>query len=451
MRRSFLTYLGFLAALSPTAGQAQGQGIEELRPADYDEAAAADTISSEESPSAGRPLPSPAEEQQPVRRRKTKEETDPYAPLGIRSGGLILYPALQTGLVLSSNPEQRHSGADAALGLRLAPSLRIESDWSRHALSLSAEGAFTDYPGHGIGAESTGRIESDFRLDIRRTTSADFESSYVVERSAASDSEVPDQAEGDQVEHEWGGFVSVSHQPGKVGVRLRGGLGYKLFEDVALQGGGTEDNSDRNYVQPGIGLRLSYDATPAIKPFVEAAYQPRFHDESRDRNGFNRDSDGYQIKAGAALDSSPIWSGELALLYEWRDYDDRRLEPIDAAGVAGNIVWRPMEFTTLTYTASTSLEETVSAGSSGTRVYALRADAEHLLRDNVALLAGAGVEFDVRDGPNDVEFDGNLGVVYRFNPWLAWTASYDFIWFDSGSPQSDYIEHRLTSGIEIRR
>jgi hypothetical protein len=450
MRRSFLTYLGFLAALTQGTAPVQGQGIEGLRPADYDDAAAADTIPPQDNPSALN-VPSPAEGLPAAKRRKVKEESDHYAPQGIGSGGLILYPSLQSGLVLSSNPEQRHSGADAALGVRLSPSLRIESDWSRHALSLSAEGTFTDYPGHGIGAESTGRIESDFRLDIRRTSQADFESSYAVERSSASDSEVPDQAEGDRIEHEWGGIVTLTHQPGRFGVRLRGGLGYNRFEDVDLQGGGTEDNSDRNYVQPEIGLRLSYEATPAITPFVEAAYQPRFHDEAQDRNGFRRDSDGYLLKAGAALDSSPIWSGELALLYEWRDYDDRRLETLDAVGVTGNVVWRPTEFTTLTYTAATSLDETVSAGSSGTRVYELGASAEHLLRDNVALLAGAGVEFDVRDGPNDVEFDGTLGVVYRFNPWLAWTASYDFTWFDSGFPQSDYAEHRLTSGIEIRR
>jgi hypothetical protein len=308
-----------------------------------------------------------------------------------------------------------------------------------------------DYPGTDISTESSGNVSALARIDVRRTTFIDLDANYDVELTGASDSEVPDAAVGDRVEHELGGFAALNHEFGRLTLRGRGGARLKIFEDVELSGGGVEDNADRNYVEPEASLRVTYETSPAFKPFAEVAYRPRFHLETPDRNGLDRDSQGVQLRLGAQFDSSPIWSGELAMAYTVRDYDDAALGTIGALGIIGNVVWRPTELTRITAIANSSIDETVSTTSSGTRVYEARLEAEHDLRDNISLTAAAGFELDVRDGPNDITYDAGLGLIYRFNPWLAWTAGYDFTRFESESPGSDYIEHRITTGIEIRR
>ena len=107
--------------------------------------------------------------------------------------------------------------------------------------------------------------------------------------------------------------AALTHRFGRLSTTLQGGAVWQYYDDVELAGGGEEDNSDREYVEPEAALRVGYEASPALQPFVEAAYPPRFHFEDRDRNGFDRNSDGYRVEAGVAFEPSPIWSGELAL------------------------------------------------------------------------------------------------------------------------------------------
>ena len=80
--------------------------------------------------------------------------------------------------------------------------------------------------------------------------------------------------------------------------RAKLGIERQIYEDVELSGGGTEDNSDRNNYTPSLALRLSYTDPPALKPFVELTYAPRFHDEKFDRNGLRRNSQGIDCKCG---------------------------------------------------------------------------------------------------------------------------------------------------------
>jgi hypothetical protein len=454
MGRSFWGFLVVFLGLTQGSLLLHARTAEPLRPSELDDPANDDILSEDQTPAeqpAAVPPPPPPEEEPPPLRRKRAAEEDPYAPLGLSGGAFTLFPVLQIGGVWSSNPQQTSSGADPSIGLRVAPSLRLESDWVRHSFTLDAEGEGIIYADGEISPENSGNVTATGRIDIRRTTFAEIEASYDIDQTGASDSEVPDAATGDRIEHEYGGFASLSHEMGRLTLRGRSGARYRLFEDVELEGGGEEDNSDRNYLEPEVSLRATYETSPAVKPFAEVAYRPRLYSDTPDRNGFNRDSQGGQLKAGVQLDSSPIWLGEIAALYTFRAYEDDRLETISALGLSGNLTWRPTELTSITATANTSLDETIAAGSSGTRVYEARFDVQHLLRENITLVAGTGIEFDQRDGPNDTTYSGNAGVIYRFNPWLAWTASYNVNYFDSNAPDSDYVEHRVSTGIEVRR
>ena len=391
----------------------------------------------------------PQKEQAPL--KAIRPTLDPYAAPGMKLGGITLYPKLGAGTVYTSNVASSATDARSDVGLSLKPSLRFESDWVRHSWEGQAAGDFTAYLENDNFDSTQIDAGSKFRLDIRHTTRAEFDASYALSQESSADSEVPDTAIGNRTDHMLAANAAIIHDFGGLEGRAKLGIERQIFEDVELSGGGTEDNSDRNNYTPSLALRLSYTDPPALKPFVELAYAPRFHDEKLDRNGLRRDSQGVVANLGVALDQGPLWVGEMALVYAMRDYEDSALDTIDAIGINGNLTWNPTDLTSVVMTLATSLDESSSATSSGTKTWSGRIDVAHELRENVILLGGFGVEFEKFSGGTDTTFSSNIGVEWQLNPNLAWTAGYDGTWLEAAESGGNYNEQRLMTGIVLRR
>ena len=384
---------------------------------------------------------------------KRRQEAEPYAALGLDLGGLTLFPVLRAGIIASDNPASASSNRKGDIGLRLRPSLRITSDWIRHELTVEGAGDFIAYADQNDNDSNNADIRARLRLDVLRSTTLTLGAGYTLTQENGSDSEVPDTAIGNRTDQSFSQDAALTRRFGRLSTTLKAGAIWQYYSDVDLAGGGKEDNGDREYVEPLAGLRVGYEASPSLQPFVEVAYAPRLHFEDRDRNGLDRDSDGYRLGAGVAFEPSPLWSGELALVYILRDYADPALDTIDALGLDGRVTWRPSELTTLDLALSTSLNETASADSSGSRVHGARIGVTHDLRDYLTLAGSAGVDYEDFQGSDETELTlrTNAGLVWRMNRWLAWTLDYDFIYNDSSLPDSDDYENRITAGIEVRR
>jgi hypothetical protein len=447
-----MTCLLLAAAAMASGGRADAQEIG-LRPGLEDDPLA-------DVPAAARPveprvptlevnptIPPPA----PVKRRKL--EDDPYAPLGVDLGAFIAYGAINIGGVYTDNVAQSHAERKSDIGLRLRPSLRLESDWVRHSLAVNAAGDFAFYRDDSENDTESASALARLRLDVRRGTEATFEGSYYLSQDSAGTSDVPGNAIGNRTDQTYSLATGLTRRAGIIETTLKTGITWETFDDVKLAGGGVEDNSDRNFYQPEIVLRAAYAPTPAFKPYVQAAYRPRFHEVVPDRNGLDRDSQGYAFSAGVAFDDSPIWSGDLALIYLLRDYDDPALHSLDSFGVTGNVIWRPTEITAVTFAADTFVDETTLAGSSGSRIYTADLDVAHELREYFIVHGGAGVELDDFQGIDldELTVKARVGLIYRLSRCVALTGDYDYTWFDSTTKSSDYRENRVTLGVELRR
>jgi hypothetical protein len=391
----------------------------------------------------------PEEEQAPLKAKRPTR--DPYAAPGLKLGGMALYPELETATVYTSNVGSSATDAKSDVGLSLIPSLRFESDWVRHSWEGQATGDFTAYLENDEFDSTQIDASSRFRLDIRHTTRAEFDASYALGQESSADSEVPDTAIGNRTDHVLAANAAIIHDFGGLEGRVKLGVERQIFEDVKLSGGGTEDNSDRNNYTPSLALRLSYTDSPALKPFVELAYAPRFHDEKFDRNGLRRDSHGVTASVGVTLDQGPFWLGEMALVYAMRDYEDSDLATNDAIGINGNLTWSPTDLTSVVMTLATALNESASSTSSGTKSWSGRIEVAHELRENLILLGGFGVEFEKFSGGTDTTLSPNLGVEWQLNHNLAWTAGYDGTWFEAAASGDSYNEQRLMTGIVLRR
>jgi hypothetical protein len=391
----------------------------------------------------------PEEEQVPL--KTIRPITDPYAAPGMKLGGITLYPELEVGPIYNSNVASSATDARSDVGLSVIPSLRFQSDWVRHSWRGQATGDFVAHLQNDDFNSMQADAGSTFRLDIRNTTRAEFNASYALDQESSADSEVPDTAIGNRTDHVLMANAAIIHDFGGLEGRAKAGIERQIFEDVKLSGGGTEDNSDRNSYTPFLALRLSYTDPPALKPFVELAYAPRFHDEKFDRNGLRRDSQGIIASVGVTFDQGPFWLGEMALVYAMRDYEDSALATNDVFGINGNLTWSPTDLTTVVMTLATGLNESASATSSGTKTWSGRIDVARELRENVIVLGGFGVEFEKFSGGTDVTLSPNLGIEWQLNPNLAWTAGYDGTWFEAADSGGNYNEQRLMTGLVLRR
>ncbi len=381
-----------------------------------------------------------------------KSSTDPYAAIGIDAGGLRLYPSIEIGTVYSSNAKRSSTSVDADFGLELKPSLRFESDWSRHSWTGSASGDLLHYKSYDDLSTLTGSVETAYRLDIRRSTRADFTASYTLSETGTENAQVPNSAISPRRDHNFTTSAKLTHDFGGLEGSIKTTLARSLYDDVALSGGGTEINSDRNYWGPTLSLRAALtDNGTAFMPFAEVAYAPRFHDQTVDRNGVNRDSQGVNLAVGLALNRGPIWDGEVALTYVVRDYADASLETAQGLGVAGRIKWSPTELTSLEATTGFTVDETSTAGISASRSWTTSLDLTQSLRQNLDAKAGLG--FSVQDSGTSIDNSttAKLGLDWKLNPNMTASVNYQGLWFNSGSAAGDYNDQRVMTSIVLQR
>jgi hypothetical protein len=381
----------------------------------------------------------PLEPPPPPRRKAVVE--DPYAPTGIGNTGIRFFPAITAGTIFSSNVNESKNDPESATGLQLRPSLRVESNWVRHSLTAGLDGNLVSYAGKDAYDTRTLDLFQRLRLDVRRHTTATLDTRYALDQPGGEES----------TEHTLSGSAALIQDFGPVVATLRTGLTGRFFEDVKLEGGGTQSNSDRDYIEPSVALRAAYNQPQAIRPYIEASYAPRFHKDEIDRNGLARDSQGFGLTAGIEIAAEPLWTGDLGLTYLHRNYKDNSLDSASAFGLSGSVTWSPTDLTTVVMEAGTSLGETTVASASASTTWTASADVTHALRDNLDLLAGASVEIEDVDGSADKTYDASLGLSWKLNPILSWTAAYDLTWLDAGAGGEDYVEHRVSTGVTVSR
>ncbi|WP_163769867.1 outer membrane beta-barrel protein, partial [Proteus mirabilis] len=85
--------------------------------------------------------------------------------------------------------------------------------------------------------------------------------------------------------------------------------------------------------------RVSYDLTPGIKPFAEFEADTRVHQLTLDNQGFARNSTGGYLKGGTTFEFSRLLTGDMAIGYGLRDYQDPRLNRRQGLLTSGSLVW----------------------------------------------------------------------------------------------------------------
>lgn len=396
-------------------------------------------------------LPPPPEPAPPPLRRRAAAE-DPYAPLGLRVGSVMLRPAITNSIGYDTNP-QRTSGVSKSSPFgRYEGELGVQSDWNVHELKGMLRGAYNQYFRDSDASRPEGEGNLDLRLDASRDTRILLESRFKLDTQRPGSPDLTAAVTGRPLTYAYGGSVGVTHDINRLAFTLRGSVDRFDYENAQLSNGQTLSQADRNQTQYELRLRAAYELTPGVKPFVEGEIDTRQFDEKVDSSGYMRSSNGIGASIGSTVEISRQLTGEVSFGYQDRNYEDPRLQNL--RGPVGNIaiLWTPTPLTTVTLRGASELGDTTIAGSSGTTARRVNVEVAHALRRNLIVTGLAGFGRTEYEGQGLREDFTSLGVrlEYKLTRTFAIRAGFTHERLNSTSPGSDYTANVSQVGLRIQ-
>ena len=383
--------------------------------------------------------------------RKRTAEDDPYAPLGIRLGGLTLFPAIGQSVGYDSNPNRTNLRQGSFVS-QTEGELRLQSDWSRHELSGYLRGAYNEYPSTPEASRPEGAGRVGLRVDVLRDTQINAEARYLIDTQRPDSPDLASPVRTRPLIFSEGGTLGLTHRFNRLVASLQGTVDRTDYEDARTPSGIVIDQSDRNVTQYGIRGRLGYELTPGFIPFVEALADTRVYDQRIDNSGFARSSDGIGGRAGTTFELTRLVAGEIAAGAIQRRYEDRRLGNLTSPIADASLVWSMTPLTTIKATAQATVDETTLANSTGVRTLRGLVEVSHALRRNLIITAGlTATDYDYQGvNINEHGWGALVRADYKLTRSVGIRASYNWERLNSSIPGSSYTTNVVLVGMRYQ-
>ena len=385
-------------------------------------------------------------------RRRAAESASTAETPGIPLGTFVLRPSvtqsINTETTKDGNTRQRRAFLETDAAATLT------SDWGRHQLSVTSEGAWQrNISGEGEEQPSF-KINGDLRLDLPRDTVAHLTAGYNFYREDTDDPDAIANATQQSDVQEFSAGASVQRDFGILRGTTALALTRSIYSDATLASGATVALSDRNQTTGTLRGRVGYELSPALIPFIEATIGRTLYDETRDSAGYERSGHSYGAKAGVEVDLGEKLKGEVGVGYERADFEDNRLSSIDTATLDASLLWSPIRGTDVNLDLQTSIQPTTTAGESGYVSHALTTTVTHQLRDNLVGTMIGGVVW--RDYPTDSTINDELvysaatGLTWNINRYLDLTSTLGYE-LTTRKEGSDSQQWRAGLGLKLKR
>lgn len=378
-------------------------------------------------------------------------DDDPYEPTGIRLGTFVLKPSLTQGL----GYERNRTGSTSTSRTFSQTGIRgsLTSDWSRHQLTIDADGIYQRNLSGTGETEPQLRINGDLRLDLSDDTIVNITGGYAFERESSSDPNAVDGASAQSGLQTLTGGARVTRDFGLIRGTLGTEIERRTYGSATLSDGSKLDLSDRNYTEATVTGRIGYELSPALIPYLEASVGRSLYDDKTDSLGYERSATTLGGRAGVEVDLGEKLRGDLGVGYEQASFDDNRLDAIRALTVDGSVFWSPQRGTDLRLGLQTQIEPSTTGGQSGYVSYAANAELTHELRDN--LVARLSAAYTWRNLPAALGPDQNVylvgtGLTWNINRWLAMTGDVSYE-LTRQANSSDTGVTRAGIGLVLRR
>jgi hypothetical protein len=400
---------------------------------------------------------------QPARRR-LRSDDDPFGAVGDYAGSFLIKSALELSAGYDSNPG-RSFQAKGLTSYVIAPEFLAVSDWERHALVADLRGSFTGYGGSlplnidgGVNPAPTNVDRPDFtgHIDGRLDVSHDTDLTAQARLRVATDNPGSPNIQAGLARYPifttLGGTLGFDQRFNRLQVSAGATVDRTSYQSSTLTDDEIAGNDDRDFNQYGGVGRISYELTPAVKPFGEIEGDSRVHDLAFDRGGFQRDSSGGYAKAGTSFEFSRLLTGEVSIGYAARNYIDPRLNRLEGLLTSASLVWTATPLTTAKFNADTQIAETTLAATSGVLVHTYSFEVDHDFRRWLTVIGKFtyGTLDYQGDNRSDQTYSIEGDVIYKLTRslWIKGTLRHDIL--DSNVPLSSSKATVVMLGVRVQ-
>jgi hypothetical protein len=257
-------------------------------------------------------------------------------------GSFLVYPELTLSGFHDSNVYYTKRDTVSDYAVIVTPAIWALSNWREHALNFSAGGDFTRYRDQTLEDTNDWRVSAEGRYDFSYDTNV-----YGGARVFRSheDRESPDARNGLEPTIYYGQryYGGVFRQQGPWSYRLGGtALGLNYDDSPFLTSSLTNamiNNDDRDRWQYTGGLRVGYELSPRVEPFVQFVLDDRRYRNVPDDLGYDKNSSGYRALGGVRFNQPN--AVKLDAFVGWLDqrYDDPAFSDVSAPAFGGALVW----------------------------------------------------------------------------------------------------------------
>jgi hypothetical protein len=374
-------------------------------------------------------------------RKRLKVDGDPFGPVGDYAGSFLIKSAVELRGGYDTNPGRLPTPLGAPFWV-VAPEFLAVSDWERHALVADLRGSFTGY-GKSLPPIVDGAISPaptninrpdflghiDGRIDVTEDTRLTSQLRLRVAIDNPGSPNIQAGLAAYPVYATFGSTVGVDQKFNRLDIAGGATFDRTVYQNSTLTDGTIASNADRAFNQYGGVGRVSYELTPAVKPFVEVEGDSRFHDQYLDNNGYARNSSGGYAKAGTSFEFSRLLTGEISVGYMARDYVDPRLDRLAGMLTASSLTWTATPLTTAKYYSTTSIDEVIVPGVSGVLTHTYTFEVDHDFRR--WLTAIGKFTYGTYDYQGDGRFDRTYSLegdlIYKLtrNLWIKGTLQWN--------------------------
>ncbi|MEX0298184.1 MAG: outer membrane beta-barrel protein [Kordiimonas sp.] len=394
-----------------------------------------------------------------------KPRADYDAP-GIRSGGFMFKPSVTAEGKFDSNIYATDTATAPDVDDFVAiikPSLKLDSNWNNHSLSLFADAAIAKYSDNGGEDYEDINLGANTRFDISRGTNITADLTYSSGHEDRGSAEPSSPVEPTTF-NLFKAAVGFKRDEGKMSFAVNGDYTKQDFDNIALGSGGNIRNDDRDRETVNGSVRIGYHMTDEYEAFAKMTLTKVNYTNPADKGDTFRDNDGWDVVGGTAFKLTGTAEGEVFVGYVKRDYDAKSLQVgnISDFKFGASILWAPTGLTSARFAVSRDVVETSLADNAGTQAAGILStlysvDIQHELQRNLLLNAKASytkMNFGGIARDDDL-VDLGLGAKYLLNRNFSLTADYKYAKRDAeetgvANLNQDYKRHTFIVGLKAQ-
>jgi hypothetical protein len=380
-----------------------------------------------------------------------------YEPIGYRMGQHFFFPSIGLGYRFDSNAFASSTGqrSDSALvispGLTVTNAPRIPGNTPSiftYELNLNADIYRYQRFDSEDRADAIAKLKTRWELAPDMTLEGNFQAAR--KHDERGDTALPPDAREPIPYTDLRAEGVFTKHFGRLGVELNANVRRLEYEDIETVSGAPLSQAARNGSIFSAHFKPFYEFSPGYRGFV------RFRGNTRDYEGtgiLNRDSNGYDIRAGLDFELTPLIRGSAEVGYLSQTYDNSLIAPFDGISFAAKVQWLVTPLMTVTFNAERSVAETVTPDFDARldTVYGVQVDYE--LMRNVILFAGAKQKKEDFRGlatRTDDVMQLSTGVEYLMNRHLSAKLQYQYQDRDSNLPVYNFDRHLVTFGVKAQ-